>query len=282
MKHQDGTFPISGEQSIYYQYWCPQEPAKAVIVLVHGAGEHGARYARFAEHFTQYGYAVAVLDHLGHGRSHGTPGHIDSFDDYLQTLRIFHRRVSDDFPELPVFLLGHSMGGLISSNYLLEHQAEFVGCILSGPAIKTDLEPGLLQMWLIRTLALLFPRTGALQLDANGVSRDPAEVELYVNDPLVHHGKMSARKLRELFNAMHNVQARASEISLPMLLLHGGQDTMASPEGSRFLHDHISSTDKTLKIYPGLYHEIFNEPEREQVFADVLHWLEQRMPVPAG
>ena len=278
MQHEDGNFSNSDGLSIYYQYWRPQTPARAVILIVHGAGEHGARYIRFAEHFTGQGYAVVALDHPGHGRSQGTPGHIDDFNQYLQTLRQFHQQVVADFPDLPVILLGHSMGGLISSNYLLDHQSEFVGCVLSGPAIKTDLEPGFLQMLLIRLLARITPKAGALQLDANGVSRDPAEVELYVNDPLVHHGKMSACKLRELFAGMNTIQARAGEITLPMLILHGGDDAMASPEGSRFLDSHISSADKTLKIYPGLYHEIFNEPEREQVFADVQDWCEAHLP----
>lgn len=278
MTHEDGTFSNAAGLSIYYQYWRPEAPVRAVILIVHGAGEHGARYKRFAEQFTRLGYAVVALDHTGHGRSQGTPGHIDSFDDYLQTLGQFHQQVTVDFPDLPLLLLGHSMGGLISSNYLLDHQSEFAGCILSGPAIKTDLEPGFLQMLLIRLLARITPQAGALQLDANGVSRDPAEVEAYVNDPLVHHGKMSARKLRELFAGMSTIQARASEITLPMLMLHGGDDAMASPEGSRFLDSNISSKDKTLKIYPGLYHEIFNEPEREQVFSDVLSWCEAHLP----
>lgn len=277
MKHQEANFDNADGLSIYYQYWQPEAGARALILVVHGAGEHGARYRHFAEHFTGRGYVVAALDHPGHGRSQGTPGHIDDFNDYLRTLQQFHQQVVKDFPGLPVFLLGHSMGGLISSNYLLDHQREFVGCILSGPAIKTELEPGFAQMLLIRLLARVLPRAGALQLDPNGVSRDPEEVRKYVEDPLVHHGKMSARKLRELFAGMTAIQARAAEIELPMLMLHGAADVMASPEGSRFLDAHISSTDKTLKIYPGLYHEIFNEPERKQVFTDVLDWCEGRL-----
>ena len=280
MKHDEGNFTGAKGLSIYYQYWQPEAPPKAVILVVHGAGEHGARYRRFAEYFTERAYTVVALDHPGHGKSEGTPGHVDSFDDYLQSLRLFHQQVSAAFSDLPAFLLGHSMGGLISSHYLLQHQGDFVGCILSGPAIKTELEPGFLQMLVIRCLALFTPRAGMLQLDASGVSRDPREVELYVNDPLVHHGKMSARKLRELFAGMRTIQARAAEITLPMLLLHGGDDSMAAPEGSRFLEASISSADKTLRIYPGLYHEIFNEPEWEEVLGDVFNWCEERLAAP--
>jgi alpha-beta hydrolase superfamily lysophospholipase len=116
-----------------------------------------------------------------------------------------------------------------------------------------------------------------LKLDASGVSRDPVEVDKYVSDPLVNHGKMTARMVAELFLAMHQIQQRAGDITLPMLLLHGEADSMASAEGSRYLYDHIGSQDKTLKIYPGLYHEIFNEPEREQVFADALDWCDRHL-----
>ena len=198
----------------------------------------------------------------------------------MDTLEIFHQQVSAEFPDVPKILLGHSMGGLISSLYLLRQQQDFIGCILSGPAIKTDIEPGILQMYLIRFLSSVLPTAGVLQLDANGVSRDPAEVAKYVNDPLVFHGKMSARKVFELFKAMHHIQANAEKITLPMLLLHGGDDAMAAAEGSRFLYSRISSTDKTLKIYPGLYHEIFNEPEKEEVFADLLAWCNERTTAP--
>ncbi len=160
MQQEEGNFSGAGGLRIYYRYWRPEVSARAVILVVHGAGEHCVRYTRFAEWFTGKGYALAALDHPGHGRSEGVPGHIDDFDQYLQTLRIFHGQVKEAFPELPVFLLGHSMGGLISSNYLLDHQSEFLGCVLSGAAIKTELEPGFLQMQIIRLLALLAPRTG--------------------------------------------------------------------------------------------------------------------------
>ena len=277
MRHAEGKFTGVSHLSIYYQYWQPEEAPRAVVLVAHGAGEHSARYQHVAEKFTDRGYAVAALDHPNHGKSDGSYGHVERFDDFLQTLEIFHRQVKADFPGLPQILLGHSMGGLISSLYLLQHQKDFLGCVLSGAAIKTEIEPGRLQMMLIRLMSALAPRVGVLQLDASGVSRDPSVVDKYVNDPLVNHGKMTARMVAELFVAMAIIEENADKISLPMLLLHGEADAMTAAEGSRFLHQRISSADKTLTIYPDLYHEIFNEPEREQVLAEMLDWCDARL-----
>ncbi|MCZ6828656.1 MAG: lysophospholipase [Gammaproteobacteria bacterium] len=274
MKQREGRLQGANNASIYFQCWEPEHAVRAVFVLAHGAAEHSGRYDIFGNHFAARGYTVAALDHPGHGRSEGTPGHVEHFDDYIETLHNFQQQLCSDYPGVPQILLGHSMGGLIGTLYLLRHQDAFIGCVLSGPAIKTELKPGFLQMLVIRFLSAFFPKTGVLQLDASGVSRDPEEVARYINDPLNYSGKLSARLVAELFQAMENIQTRVAEIKLPLLLLHGGADVMASPEGSRFLDANVSSRDKTLNIYPGLYHEIFNEPEREQVFADILVWCE--------
>jgi alpha-beta hydrolase superfamily lysophospholipase len=277
LNHSEGKFNGAGERSVYFQCWEPESVPRAVLLVAHGAGEHSARYQPLAQFMTGYGFAVAALDHNGHGYSEGKPGHVNSFDEYLYDLATFHRQVAAQYAGLPMFLFGHSMGGLITSNYLLHHQKEFVGGILSGPAIKTELQPGQGQMLLLRLLALLVPRLGMLKLNADGISRDPEVVRKYIEDPLVFHGKMTARMLRELFAGMSTIQAGAARITLPMLLLHGGADVMTAPEGSRFLYEHIGSSDKTLKIYPGLYHEILNEPERAEVLAHMLEWVETRL-----
>lgn len=277
MKHAEGKLSGARGLSIYYQYWTPDSAAKAVLLIVHGAGEHSARYKQLARYFCDQGYAVAALDHTGHGKSEGSYGHVEHFDDFVTTVAIFQRQVSAEFPGVPLILVGHSMGGLISSLYLLEHQREFIGCVLSGPAIKTDIEPGFLQMLLIKCLSAVAPRAGVLQLDANGVSRDPAVVADYIADPLVNHGKMTARMVAELFKALHHIQANAKGITLPLLLLHGGEDLMASPAGSQFLHDNVGSVDNTLRIYPDLYHEIFNEPEQQDIFAEMLEWCDDHV-----
>ena len=278
MKHTEARLQGAGQRSIYCQCWEPETAPKAILLLVHGAGEHSGRYLHVAEFFVEQGLAVLALDHRGHGHSDGKPGHIDVFDDYLVDLAVFHNEVERRFPGVPIFLLGHSLGGLIACNYLLQQQDRFVGCILSGALIKSDLQPGWVQMGVIQLLALLAPRLGVMQLDASGVSRDAEEVKKYVEDPLVLHGKASARMVRELFAGMGALQAGAAGITLPMLMLHGDADVLTSPDGSRYLHQHISSTDKTLTIYPGLYHEILNEPERQDVLDQILSWCEARLP----
>lgn len=278
MKHSAESIQRAGQQSTYFQCWLPDAAPKAIVLLVHGAGEHSGRYGHVGEFFAAKGLAVVALDHRGHGHSDGRAGHIAMFDDYLVDLTIFNDEIERRFPAVPMFLFGHSLGGLIACHYLLEQQHRFVGCILSGALIKSDLQPGWLQMQAIRLLALLTPRLGIMQLDARGVSRDPEEVKKYVEDPLVFHGKASARMVRELFAGMATLQAGAPGITLPMLILHGDADVMTSPDGSRYLHQHITSADKTLTIYPGLYHEILNEPERQDVLDQILSWCEKRLP----
>lgn len=277
MQHTEGTFSGADGAEVYFQYWQPAAPPRAVILVAHGAGEHGSRYAALASYFTARGYVVAVADHPGHGKSAGSYGHIRRLDDLLASMASLDAKLREKFPQLPVFLLGHSMGGLLACLYLLEHQQAFRGCVLSGAAVKTEIEPPAWQLFVIRCLSLVAPRSGALRLDPDGVSRDPNVVAKYEADPLINHGKMSARMVAELFSGMRSLQARAGDITLPILILHGGADSMTSPEGSRFLFEHVGSVDKGLEIFPGLYHEIFNEPERDALFADMFEWFESRL-----
>jgi alpha-beta hydrolase superfamily lysophospholipase len=180
-------------------------------------------------------------------------------------------------PGVPIFLVGHSMGGLIAATHLVSHQSHYAGAILSGAAIQAAEEPSRLLLRASRVLSKLAPRLGVLALDAEGVSRDPAVVAAYRADPLVYTGKIGARLAAELVDAMAAVQPNAPRIELPMLLLHGAEDRLAAPAGSQFLHDHVSSADRQLKFYPGLYHEIFNEPERDVVIADVTRWIARHL-----
>lgn len=277
MIHSEDRFTGIGGRSIYWQSWAPESTPRALLLVSHGLGEHSARYRSLARYFVGHGYALAALDHNGHGYSEGIPGFVAAFDDYVADLARFHAILVQRYPDVPVFLLGHSMGGLIGGCYLLGAQDRFRGVILSGVAIRTAEHPGPVLQALIRLLAVVTPRLGLTGLDPAGISRDPAVVREYTDDPQVYHGKLTARLLSEFFSAMATLEGKAGTLELPMLVMHGGEDSMVSPEGSRLLHTAASSDDKTLKILPGLYHEIFNEPEKDEVLRAVLDWCEERL-----
>ena len=274
MEHQEGFFKGVRDAQIYYQAWLPASGPKAVLIVVHGLGEHSGRYANVVNQVVPLGYAVYGLDHLGHGRSEGTRVYVDSFSDYTKTLDTFVSMVKEWQPGKPCFMLGHSMGGLITSTYLLDHQERLDGAILSGPAVKVGDSVSKLTITLGQILSTVVPKAGLVQLEATAVSRDPAVVEAYLTDPLVHTGKTTARLAAELVKSMQRVTAQSAEIDLPLLLLQGGKDTLVDPSGAQMLYDTVSSPDKTLHVYPELYHEVHNEPEKAQVLSDLTAWLE--------
>ena len=282
MKREDGslTLPAGSKAAganLHLQKWLPDQQPKAIILLIHGYAEHAGRYQYFAEHCVGKGYAVFALDHWGHGQSDGTPGYVPDFSVFHDGVDQLLACARQDFPDLPVILVGHSMGGLISATYLLSNQAKFMACVLSGPAIKAAEEPSSVLKAVSGFLSRFFPKLGVLELDPNGVSRDPQVVADYLADPLVYNGKMGARLAAEMLNNMSLIQANAGKISLPMLLLQGEKDSLAAAEGSEFLDRNISSRDKTLTIYPELYHEIFNEPEKDAVLNDMTNWLDRQL-----
>jgi alpha-beta hydrolase superfamily lysophospholipase len=273
MYHIEGNFKGVRDAKIYYQAWLPDEVVRAVLLVVHGLGEHSSRYMNVVQHFVPLGYAVYALDHIGHGKSEGARELVKRFEDYTDTLAIYEGMVRDWQAAKPIFLLGHSMGGLIASYYLLDHQADFAGAIISAPAVKVSDTISPLTITLSKLLSALVPKMGMLALDAGAVSRDPTVVDAYANDPLIYHGKTPARLAAEMLKAMLHVTEEANIINLPLLVLQGGEDKMIDPDGAQMLYDKAQSEDKTIKVYPALYHEIFNEPERAEVLGDVERWL---------
>ena len=277
MTHQEGYLKGVRDSNIYYQYWLPEETPKALLIVVHGLAEHSGRYMNVVNRFVPSGYAVYGIDHIGHGKSDGKRVYVKRFQDYINTLRIYIETIHDWQPGIPLFMIGHSMGGLIGAAYLLEHQHELSGAVFSGPGIKVPDSISASVILAGKMLSLVFPKTGILQLDANGVSKDPSVVAAYVNDPLVYTGKITARLGAEMLKTMQDVTEKANKISLPITIVQGGNDLLVDPNGAQLLYDLVSSADKTIKIYDGLYHEVFNEPEREQVLNDVQKWLEARL-----
>ena len=224
-------------------------------------------------HFVPLGYAVYGLDHIGHGKSAGMREVVERFTDFTDTLTVYYEMVKSWQTVKPIFLLGHSMGGLIASYYLLDRQAGFRGAVISAPLVKVSDSISQATIIMGKILSVLAPKMGLLTLDVNGISRDREVVEAFVNDPLVFHDKTPARLTAELMKAMLHVTAKADKISLPFIVLQGSEDKLVDPGGAQMLYDRASSTDKTIRIYEGLYHEVFNEPERARVLKDVETWL---------
>jgi len=276
MNHIQGNFKGVRNANIYYQAWLPDGDVKAVLLVVHGLGEHCGRYMNHVDRFVPLGYAVYGLDHLGHGKSGGEREVIDRFTDFTDTLKIYYEMVKGWQPGKPIFILGHSMGGLITCHYLLDHQADFKGAIISAPAIKVG--EGITSLTIImgKLLSRIAPKTGVLALDVTAISHDPVVVKAYADDPLVFHDKTPARLAAESLKAMMRVTTETDKITLPFIVIQGGEDKIVDPGGAQMLYDKAGSKDKTLKIYQGLYHEVHNEPEREVMFKDLESWLAAR------
>jgi alpha-beta hydrolase superfamily lysophospholipase len=273
MKHKEGKFKGHKDLNLYYQCWLPDGSSKAVLLVAHGLAEHSGRYKNLVNYFVPKSYAVYALDHRGHGKSEGMRAYVDRFSDYLTDIKTFFDMVRNEHKDAKIFLVGHSMGATIATAYAVEHQKELAGLILSGASLTASpsVSPALLAM--AGVVAALAPKMGVTALDASAISRDKAVVDAYVNDPLVFCGKIPARTGAELANMWKTLPEKMPQIKLPILIMHGSADQLAAPEGSKLLYERASSTDKTLKLYDGFYHEIFNEPEHKQVMADVEAWL---------
>ena len=276
MIHEEGTFKGVNDFDIYYQVWRPEGEPRAVLLLVHGYAEHSGRYAHVADYFVNEGYAVYALDHRGHGKSAGRRGYFDRFRFLLDDLDTFFGLVRKREPERRVFLVGHSMGGLLAAAYAIRHPDKVDGLVLSGAGVKVGEDVSPLLRVLSGIISALLPGVGVTRLEAAAISRDTEIVARYDSDPLNYRGQVPARVGAEMLNTARWVMREAHVITGPVLIMHGTEDRLANPAGSRELYEAISSSDKTLKLWDGLYHEIFNEPEKEQVLAFMRAWLAER------
>jgi acylglycerol lipase len=273
MKHTEGTFIGRGNLNLYYQSWAPDGLPYAALVIAHGLAEHSGRYMNVVNYFVPKGYAVCAFDLRGHGKSEGKRGYVEHFSYYLDDLKIFYDKVCQQYKNTKIFLVGHSMGGTIAAAYASQHQSELDGLILSAAVSKAGESINSLSILATRILSVILPKMGVTVLDASTISQDKAVVDAYVNDPLVYRGKITARMGAELLNIIGKLPSIASGINLPTLVMHGSADRLSSPDGSRMLFEHIQAKDKTLIIYESFYHEIFNEPGRQQVFDDMHKWI---------
>lgn len=278
MEHHEGSFIGPRDLNIYYQYWLPEGEPRAVLLIVHGAAEHCGRYGNVVDYLVPRGYAVYSFDNVGHGQTDGTRCHMERIDDFVDPIRIYHEMVRDWQPAAPIFIYGHSMGGLLVATYLLDHQAGLSGAVFTAPAVEIPPDISSLTVAMSGALSTVAPSFRVVGIEAESVSRDPEVVQAYVNDPLVYTGKYTARMGAELLGAMKRVTAEAGEITLPVLIVHGSEDYLIAPSASQMLYDNAGSEDKTLKLWDGLYHEVHNEPERKEVLAGIEAWLEAHLP----
>ncbi|HEY5197411.1 MAG TPA: lysophospholipase [Solirubrobacteraceae bacterium] len=267
----------AGKPGIYWRAWLPKQTrhARAAVVIAHGAGEHSGRYESVAGRLVDAGYAVYALDHQGHGRSGGPRALIRRLDLALVDLHQLVAGAAQKQGGRPPFLLGHSMGGTIATDYALHWPENVAGLILSSPlASLPQLTPPARAV--VAVLTRIAPRLGVSKVDPSLVSRDPEQVKAYETDPLVLHSKLPVRTIGELQRATRRFPKRASELKLPLLIMSAGADRIVAPSGAKMLYDRAGSADKTLKVYPGLYHEIFNEtePDRTQVIDEMIAWLD--------
>ena len=273
MRSREFSSPGIGGLTLHSRAWLPDGLVEGVIVLAHGLGEHCGRYDALATTLTQHGFAVYALDHRGHGRSMGGRANIDRFAHLVSDYSAFAGRASKQHPEIPVYLLGHSMGGAVAFAAALRPHSTYAGLILSAPALSAGDAVGGFRVLVARLLSMIAPGVGALKIEPGSVSRDPNVVREYADDPLVFHGAVPARTVVELLDAMEEFPQRAPRLSLPLLVLHGTADKLVPLGPNKPIYQAIGSRDKTLRIYDGLYHEVFNEPERAQVIADTVAWL---------
>lgn len=278
--HQEGRFVGAKNTNLFEQSWTPLKgSSKAVVIFVHGLKDHSSRYAEVATKLTQNGFGIYAYDLRGHGDSEGRRVWTDSFDDYITDLELFYDRVRQLEPNKPIFLFGHSMGGAIVTTFALKKSRPVAGLILSAPALKPGEDINGFLIGVTKVLGSITPSLAVLDLDDDKFSRDPKVVQEMKNDPLVYQGKGPARTAKELLKAIANIQEKMPEVTLPFITLHGTKDGLTNPDGSRELFKTAKSTDKSIRIYEGVYHDLLHEPEKDKVYSDILAWLNGHAPV---
>ncbi len=277
MKHLEMNWKARDGLDIFAQSWEPTilQP-KAVVCLVHGLGEHTSRYAHVAEAFGRQGFVLFGADSRGHGRSDGARGHISSIEDFMQDIDELLGQARARYPDLPIILYGHSLGGIQVLHYGLTHKPDVKGVIATSSGLHTALEKQHLKVMMAKILGSLMPNTAiASGLDPKSISRDEKVVQAYINDPLVHD-KISLGFGKVMVGVTSWTLAHAEEFSLPLLLMHGKADILAFPSSSIEFAAPLKEKC-TLVLWEDAYHELHNEPEKNEVFKTMTLWMDARL-----
>ncbi len=269
--HPDGT-------GINLRSW-PVTQATAVVVLQHGFNAHGGHLQWPAEQFNAAGYACYAVDLRGRGKSDGERYFVEEFGDYLTDLQLAFDRARADHPGLPIFLIGHSAGGVIATSYALKHQAQLAGLICHSFAFRVPTPRFVLD--LAQWIGGFLPRIGVLKLKNADFSRDPAHVAMMDADPLIANETQPAHTVGEMWKADKQLEVAFGAFSMPLLIIHGTADRATLPAGSRLFFDRAGSADKTLKLYDGHVHDLLADTGKDAIMADILGWIAARLPARA-
>ena len=273
----EASFEGVGGLKIFTRSWHPSDgKPRAVVVVVPGFNSHSGYYLWVAEQFVANGLAVYALDLRGRGKSDGERFYVEKFEDYVNDVATFVTIAKSQDPGLPVFLLGHSAGGVVSCLYTLEHQAEIAGLICESFAHEVPAPDFALAV--LKGLSHVAPHAHVLKLNNEDFSRDPRVVESMNSDPLIAHEVQPTQTVAEMVRADERLKKEFGLITLPVLILHGTFDKAAKPSGSQHFYDMAGSTDKTLKLYEGHFHDLLNDIDKEVVLADIQHWIDERIP----
>lgn len=264
---------------IFVRSWRPEGKARGVVTIVHGVNSHSGYYLWVGEQLAASGLAVYALDLHGRGKSDGERFYLEKMGDYLDDVHALVKLAKSREPGLPVFLLGHSAGGVISCVYTLEHQAELAGLICESFAFRVAAPDFALAV--VKGLSHLAPHAHVLHLKNEEFSRDPQVVAAMNSDPLIGHETQPTKTVAELVRADERLEKEFPLITLPVLILHGTHDKVTKPSGSQLFYDKAGSTDKTLKLYEGHVHDLLNDFDKEVVMADIKSWIEARLPAAA-
>ena len=279
MKHEEFERKAFDGLQLYFQCWETEEPPKGVVCLVHGLGEHSGRYTDWAARLNQAGYAFLTYDLRGHGKSEGQRGHISSYDEYFSDTDMLIKEAQQRYKGIPCFLYGHSLGAIIVWIYVLRYKPEISGVILSALDYRNALEEQKLKVLMAKVLGSVVPKMSISSgLDPQTISRDPQIVSAYINDPLVHK-QLSLGFAKSSMEVILWANQHTDEWNLPVLVMHGELDQLGYVIGSKEFASKVKG-DCTLKIWQGLYHEVHNEPEKEQVFEFLHEWLDAHISMP--
>ncbi len=260
---------------LFVRSWHPAGQPRAAVAIVHGFNSHGGYYSWVGEMFAAAGIVAYALDLRGRGQSDGERYFISDIHEYTADVEVLIHLVKSREPDLPVFLLGHSAGGVVSCTYTLEHQSGIAGLICESFAFQVYAPDFALAV--VKGLSHIAPHAHVLKLPNQEFSRDPAVVEQLNQDPFVAHEVQPTSTVAALVRADERLKAEFSSITLPVLILHGSEDKVTRPGGSQLFYDTAGSTDKTLKIYEGYFHDLLSDVGKEAVFSDILTWIDARI-----